>query len=232
MFARFNSLFCLAAALAILACASQSANAALATWSFGGTGSDTTNPFDADTGTRDAFLSSATLNFPSRTGVTLSVPSSGGQSGGYLSLVGNAQNIGGQTFTFTLQASGGDVTLNSLTFFYQAPGGKPPTSITWVASIGSNPSATTLTAGANWNNQATVNFSSVQILSGNSFTLTGTIVDASSGSGGDIFFDTINFNGSSTPAVPEPAHYALALFGVAFVGTTAARGIRRFKAKA
>ena len=42
----------------------------------------------------------------------------------------------------------------------------------------------------------------------------------------------ISFDFVEVDAVPEPTHYALGLFGVAFVGTTAARGLRRFKAKA
>ncbi len=191
-----------------------SVHAALASWTFTSGGS---TPFPADTPI-DTFLSSASLAVVSPNGGTISAPTSGGQSGGYLQIAGSGVQVNGSTLTFTLTASGGTVTVNSLTFYYNRKS-QSPTLITWTPSFGTSTATTTL-GGSGWSVQQTVNFNNVVIYSGSTFTLTGSLSGGGNGTG-DIGFDTISFLGTSV--VPEPVHYALAALGFLFISVRASR---------
>jgi hypothetical protein len=78
-----------------------------------------------------------------------------------------------------------------------------------LTASGSNPGPSTDLTGVNFSSSHTL-----YLL----FTMSG-----SGGSGGTVTFDNLDFNATGITPVPEPVHYALAIFGIVFVGTGVSR---------
>jgi hypothetical protein len=176
----------------------SSAQAATTFSTFNANGSSTASSSD--------FSDSATLGAPSGTDTVL------GSGGSSLLITDNHLGGGGSsTLTFTLDnTAGGNVNLASLQYAYSASVNGSAT-ISW--------SLNTVSAGSQvvFNGAKTDTINLVGVVPDNSvFTLVGTLT-------GTANANNINFSSFSITAVPEPINYALAGFGLIFVGVGAGR---------
>lgn len=134
---------------------------------------------------------------------------------------GNNQTINLATLTLTFQlASGVSMSGGSLTLQYNYNASAASTgSMAWTLNGTGTAVNVSVGSGSGWQSSGSVTFNNVNVVSGGSFTLN----EAFSGfaTGETLAFDNISIT-SLTP-VPEPITYALALFGVAFVGVGAGR---------
>ena len=193
-------------------------------WTFGSGGGST--PFSADTPLPSG-ISSASLNTSTKSGVTVSSPTSGGNPNGYLLISaanGNQAVLNNYTFTLTITASG-NATLTTLQFDYLLGGNKSPTAVNWTYSSGTGATSSSF-SDSGWK-PSSLNSLNIVLNSANSYTatITGSLVDAQSGKGHgtpSVGFDNISIDFTTTP-IPEPITYTLVAFGLAFVGVGAGR---------
>jgi hypothetical protein len=185
----------------------SSAQAAVTTWTdfsapeVAGTGPYPANPLGSD-------FASASLGAPGGS----DTPFAG--SVGHLSITAVAS--GNSILTFSLDAGAGTVNLASITYDYgyTIVGSPTPTPVmvwtmTGFTSTGTENNITTTGGSGN------IDLSSAGPFSG-TFTLVGTLSGTATG-------DNINFSDFSITTVPEPVNYALAGFGLLFVGVGAGR---------
>ena len=129
---------------------------------------------------------------------------------------GKKFSVAGSTFTLQLTASG-NVTITTIQFDYNS---KTAGDATWSYAIigGGSGSATAIALGSagTWNT-ATATFSPIALSSGQIITFTDTLTGQGTGHSESVSFDNI------IVAVPEPINYALAGFGLIFVGGMAGR---------
>ena len=200
----------------------SSAKAAITTASWNFTGASGSGPYSgviSPTGS-GSLLSSASLAAPAGSSISTVSPIGGGGQGGtgdpFLSIPSSA-NSG--TLIFTLSASG-QLTLTTLSFYDQLDNkNNSPQQINWQFKIGSGTftslGSTTFAGDTTWDSHSFSLSAIGTVASGSTITIEGTLAGA--GNAG-INFDTI-----AITAVPEPVNYALAGFGILFVGGSIGR---------
>jgi hypothetical protein len=138
-----------------------------------------------------------------------------------------AKNVNGSSFTMSLTVASGVSALSSITLHYDYfDSGISSTAAvnTWTLNgVSSDATSTSITQNNGWH-QATVTWNSIGGL-GLSSGSTLSFVDALGGyvNGGNAKFDNISFDISGPSLVPEPITYAMALFGLVFIGTGVGR---------
>jgi hypothetical protein len=175
---------------------------------------------------------SATLSTAAGNGGGWAGQASGGDPGGYLKFTGKGSQANGASIQFVLTVKAGyTVTLNNLSFNYDPSGGSTPQTVTWTwtgqsgGGVTSSPNMSTVNG---WNSTAPVlsfGDTGITLSGGQQITITGVLGGGTGGNSagsGNIGFDNFTFSGGVS-AVPEPVHYALGIFGLVFVGTSAGR---------
>ena len=171
-----------------------------------------------------AFLSAASTLAITPGGASLAFPTTGGNPNGYAELTGKANAIGNPTFAFSITANTAQA-LTSLTFDYISTKNDVTGTLSWTYKIGAGGTVTSLgsvnLSGAAWTPE-TLNLSSIPTLSnGQQVFFVATLSNVNglnNGNDSEIAFDNFTVN-----AVPEPITYALAAFGLIFVGGAAGR---------
>jgi hypothetical protein len=210
---------CAIVAIAICALSISSAKAALiAQWNLDA------NSQTAST-VNGAFLSAASsLTITPNAGSSLAFPTTGGNPNGYGELTGKLNTLGNSTFAFSITANASQA-LTSLTFDFISTKNTVTGTLSWTYKIGTGGTVTSLGSvnltGTAWTPE-TLNLSSIPSLSnGQQVFFVATLSNVNGGNSGndsEIGFDNVTIN-----AVPEPITYALAAFGLIFVGGTAGR---------
>ncbi len=215
---------------AIIACAAacllsvSSAKAALtATWS-----NWTASPQTAAlAGTGPITSGSITGDANVQGSINVTTPTTGGNNAGSIASGGsyiletpsnNGHQLAGSTFTISLNLSGAATITDIQLAYICGSATLSPTSITWVVggSGSSGTISTTTLSGTTW---TAIDLSLTGVATtGTSITITGTLVGGATGTGGTLGFDDVQVT-----AVPEPTNYALAGFGLMFVGVGAGR---------
>ena len=209
--------------------------AALATWNFD-TGADNTS----------AYAGAATYNANSYDHTLVSTPmpqlgvNNGGSGAGFsgtafkgdvaltfIAQSGSGSSVNNSFFTLTLKSA---VPLGVFSISYDAEAAKignsgfPTGTSSWSYSIngGSFVNGPTATVPEDGNfHGTTVTFSGLTINANDTIVFKDTLSGYASGNHNGASFDNIAVNGIT--AVPEPVHYALAAFGLIFVGIRASR---------
>jgi hypothetical protein len=158
---------------------------------------------------------------------TVSEPASGGNTSGSIASAGSYLleaprfsfvSLNTTTFTISITTSGA-MTISMIQLSYLRGNSISPTSIAWAVS-GTGASgviASTTLTGTTWQTVDLNITTAVKETGANTITITGTFSGASTGTAGTIGFDDIQV------VVPEPTSYALAGFGLVFVGVGAGR---------
>jgi hypothetical protein len=210
-----------AACLLSVSSADAGLTATWSNWSANGQGATIagTGPITGGTFNGNANNDNVTVTAPATGGNTAGSIASGGS---YLLEAPNASNrrLDNTTFTIVLTLAPGGGGIASIQLAYiRGDATLSPTSITWaVSGTGSSGSiGTTTLSGTGW---TSVNLTLNSLATtGTTLTLTGTFAaGGGNGTAGSIGFDDIQVT-----AVPEPINYALALFGLVFVGGSAGR---------
>jgi len=210
---------CAIIALAICALSISSAKAAvIAQWNLDAA-SQTASTVNG------AFLSAASsLTVTPNTGSSLAFPTTGGNPNGYAELTGKLNTLGNSTFAFSITANAVQ-TLTSLTFDFISTKNSVTGTLSWTYKIGTGGTVTSLgnvsLSGATWTPES-LNLSSIPNLSsGQQVFFVGTLTGVNGGNSGND--SEIGFDNFTVNAVPEPITYALAAFGLIFVGGGAGR---------
>jgi hypothetical protein len=136
---------------------------------------------------------------------------------------GSSPSVSGSSFTLTLKAV---ISLNSfsITYDYRASNaGGGPAQNNWTYSINGGAQSSQFQVSITQDNTyhtATVLFTGLSLNAGDTIVFTDALAGYGGGHGNIADFDNILVNG-----VPEPANYALAAFGILFVGVGVGRRI-------
>ncbi len=202
-----------------------SARASVATWSNWSANPQAATIANSGPMTAGSFRGNATGSGS----VSVMEPGAGGNTAGTIHSGGSymlqapapgGNTLNTRTFTITLTfATGGGAVSDIYMSYIRGSSAISPTTITWaVSGIGSSGSiATTTLSGTAW---TAVDLSLTSLkTTGTSLVLTGTFSGGTgTGTAGSIGFDDIQVT-----AVPEPTNYALAGFGLMFVGVGVGR---------